>query len=417
MLDRTLAPEIQKISEVEFQHVDQTYLENGVGFAKLIAGEQPVVKIEVIFPNAGNRFEGIKGQASMAIRMLKEGTTSYSSIEITNLFSRLGAHVELNPGFDNASYSIYCLDKHFEEILPVFSEMMESPSFDNKELELQKQLQIAQLQIQNKKNNILASKGIRQAIFGPEHPYGRVISEHDLQVLSAGDLKEFWSEVNTNCQVLISGRPSEKTLDALQELFGSKRKFDPSQKSTKKIFSESMKPESNESVQASIRLGKTALLKRDPDYIPFLVTNHLLGGFFGSRLMKNIREDKGLTYGISSSIVPLQEESYWVVGAEVNTDNVDMALKEIHHEINRLADFNDHEELETAKTHMIGSFQAELNSPFALMNRYKAVNLHGLDYDYYQNLFKTLAAFGPEDLRQIAHTYFIEGELEKVVFN
>ncbi|MEM6522705.1 MAG: pitrilysin family protein [Bacteroidota bacterium] len=417
MLDRRSAPEVHKISDVNFQQSKEETLPNGALLALLESGEQEVVKVEVVFLNAGNKSEALKGQGSMAIRMLKEGTTSYSAAEITNRFSELGAYIEVNPGFDNSSVAIYCLDKHLKQLLPVFSEILQSPTFEEKELQLQKELQIAQLRVQNKKNNILASKGIRQAIFSPSNPYGRIISEADIQTIKPEHLLSFWNDSKNNFDVLVCGAPSNSSVDAIRDIFGSKMTYESKTFEAISISSEEQKSASNESIQASIRLGKRTLLKNDPDYIPLLITNHLLGGFFGSRLMKNIREDKGLTYGISSSLIPLQEDAYWVIGAEVNIDNVDLALKEIQTEIHRLSEFKSEEELETAKTHMMGSFQSELNSPFALMNRYKSVHLHGLDYTFYDQLFRTLSSFTSSDLRATAEKYLIRGSLEQVVIN
>ena len=416
MLNRSLAPDIQKVFRVNFQHVDQEQLTNGATMSSIVAGDQPVVKLEVVFTAAGNRFENLKGQASMAVRMLKEGTTSYTSVQITNLFSRLGAYIEINPGFDNASVSIYCLDKHFEQISSILFEMIDYPSFDENELELQKELQTAQLQIQNKKNNILASKSIRQAIFGFDHAYGRINSEQDIKTFTPEHLRNFWGRSKNSFEVLVSGRPSENTLKVIKDFFSAKNLAQHKEESIL-VPSLPFETPSNESVQASIRMGKKTLRKEDQDYLSLLITNHLLGGFFGSRLMKNIREDKGLTYGISSSLVPLQESAYWVIGAEVNTDNVDRALKEIHYEIERLTEFNNEEELETAKTHMVGSFQAELNSPFAIMDRFKSIHLHGLDYSYYDKLFDTIASFRPSDLRNITTRYLTTDDLKRIVIN
>lgn len=415
MLDRTLAPKIQEVSRVEFQKVNELTLPNGALFCTLEAGEQPVIKLEILFPNAGNTTERLKGQASMAVKMLKEGTLSYSSEHITHLFSNLGAYIEVSPSFDNASMSIYCLDKHLRQIIPVLSEIIDKPAFHEKELNLQKELQVAQLQIQNKKNNILASKAVRQSLFGKTDAYGRIIYEDDIKTLEPEDLRQFWEVAKNKFQILVSGRPSKDSLTLLQEFFATKQ-YDPSKSARNEISSE-YQVYSNESVQASIRIGKRSLLKSHEDYISLLIANHLLGGFFGSRLMKNIREDKGLTYGINSSIVPLQEASYWVVGAEVNTDNVDLAMKEIYAEMNQMAHFDDVEELVTAKTHMIGSFQSELNSPFALMNRYKSVHLHGLDYSYYAKFFDTIERFTTADVRTTAQKYLMPQDLKEIIIN
>lgn len=416
MLDRSRPPRQYAVSKVDFQQVSTKKLDSGITFHFLESGDQPVVKLEVLFPKGGAWFEPKRGVALLCLTMLREGTRSFSSKQVFRTLAAHGAFLDVNPGLDYTSIALYCLDRHLEKLLPLVVEMIESPSFEESELNLQKDQQVAQLQVRNKKNNIVASKRLRSILFGDTHPYGRILDENDIRAISPDDLRAFHSD-NTkgDIQLFLSGAPSAGSITALESSFNAwKLKPREIQKRDLPSIATPLNG-NNESVQASIRIGKVTLEKTHADYVPLLITNHLLGGYFGSRLMKNIREDKGLTYGISSSVIPLKNSSYWALGAEVNVKLVDQALHEIKKEVRSLAEFEDLNELETAKTQLMGSFQSEINSPFQLLEKFKNVHLHGMDYGYYHRYFSALQQFSCENVREISQKYLAAGDWTEVV--
>ena len=407
MLDRKHPPRQYAVSRVDFQQVVSEKLGGGIPFHYLASGDQPVVKLEVLFSKGGAWFEQKRGTALLSLYMLREGTGSYSSEQVSTMVSAHGAFLELNPGLDYTSLALYCLDRHLEKLLPLLVNIVQSPSFEENELNLQKEQQIAQLKVRNKKNNIVASKRLRAKLFGDTHPYGRIIGENDIHALSPGDLRSFHLQsMKDEVEIFLSGGPSERSIEAVRSFFDT-WELGHSIHSMQKLAPASHPPHENdnESVQASIRIGKVTLEKTHEDYIPLLITNHLLGGYFGSKLMKNIREDKGLTYGISSTVVPMKNASYWVIGAEVNERLVGQALTEIRKEVASLADFDDFNELDTAKTQLLGSFQSEINSPFQLLEKFKNTYLHGMGYDYYDRYFSAVQGFDSKNIREIAGKY------------
>jgi predicted Zn-dependent peptidase len=169
------------------------------------------------------------------------------------------------------------------------------------------------------------------------------------------------------------------------------------------------------SLQSSIRLGKRSPLKKDPDYFDLRIFNHLLGGFFGSRLMKNIREEKGLTYGIHSSLNTFVRDGFFVIGADVNKVNLEFAIREIRSELRNLRDHAvDEQELGLAKNHFIGSLQADMANLFSVIDKIKSIQLHHLPQRYYQDLFDRVDRVGPEDILRIAAKYFQDDSLFEV---
>src|SRR5690606_8798304 len=156
--------------------------------------------------------------------------------------------------------------------------------------------------------------------------------------------------------------------------------------------------------------------KEHPDFVKLLVVNEILGGYFGSRLMKNIREDKGYTYGISSAMVPLKNKGYFIIGTDVNKENTGNTLQEIYKEIETLQNsLVSEEELNTVRSFMVGSFLSEINTPFALADKFKGVHLYGLDYDFYDAYLHTVNNITSIEIQNLAHQYLQKDTFSEVV--
>jgi zinc protease len=170
------------------------------------------------------------------------------------------------------------------------------------------------------------------------------------------------------------------------------------------------------SVQSTIRLGKHLIAKDHPDYHALILFNTILGGYFGSRLIKNIREDKGHTYGIHSSIGSLRLSDYWIVMADVQKGFADEVIKEVYKEIELLQnELVGEDELETVRNYMIGHFMSTFSSPFDLINRFKNIHQAGMEYSFYQEQLDYIRRFKAEDIQYIAKTYFDRDGIFEVV--
>ncbi|HYC86051.1 MAG TPA: insulinase family protein, partial [Chryseosolibacter sp.] len=179
------------------------------------------------------------------------------------------------------------------------------------------------------------------------------------------------------------------------------------------VFHEAISKEG--SVQASIRTGRRFIMRNHPDYHVSVFVAHVLGGYFGSRLMKNIREEKGLTYGIYASIQPLQHAGFLVIGADVNRENVDVTLDEIRKELRSLrTEAIPQAELETAKNHFIGTLQAEITTPFAHADKIKTIILSQLSTDFYQKMIAEVSEINPARIMEITDRYFHEDSFSSV---
>jgi predicted Zn-dependent peptidase len=368
-----------------------------------------VIKIELIF-KAGRWFEQPWGAAYFTANLLSKGTLKKSSFEIAQTFDRYGAHLEVNPGLDIVSLSLYSLTKHIKPSLELLLEILTMPAFPEKELEQMKSIYLQNLKVNNEKTSFQASKLIRKNLFGEHHPYGKELEETEVSALTRDHLISHYSHYFKDLFIIVSGKVEETeqlitdTFSALPSLpVEDKAIGDTAQKNLRQLV------DKEGSIQSSIRIGKRFINRTHPDYFDTLLLNHILGGYFGSRLMKNIREDKGLSYGIYSSLHTLKKDSYLVIGADVNKDNLGLAFDEIRKELARLrTQLIEAEELETARNHFIGSLQSEITTPFAHAEKVKSMLLFNLPANYYQNMISRLDAINASDLARTAETYFNE---------
>ena len=169
-------------------------------------------------------------------------------------------------------------------------------------------------------------------------------------------------------------------------------------------------------VQNAIRIGKRLINRTNPDYPKLTVLNTILGGYFGSRLMTNIREEKGYTYGIGSGLVSLSQGGYFFITTDVGAAVYEDAVKEIYHEIVKLQEeLIPENELSLVRNYLLGSFQRSIDGPFALAERFKSILLSGLGYNYFENYLTVIKNITSEELKTLAQTYLLTSEMTEVI--
>jgi predicted Zn-dependent peptidase len=406
MLDRSVAPPFIKSDNFELPPLQASEI-NGIPIFIIPEAKQDILKIELIF-RSGKWFEPKAGVSHFASNMLEKGTDRLTSSELAEAFDRMGAHIEISAGYDNSAVSVYALRKNWKEATELFAEMIRTPSFDSDELQLMKDIFLQNLKINKEKTSFVVSQLIRKNIFG-NHPYGTSLEEKDVLAVTVEDLKAFHATAFRPEAIFVTTHPSV----TIEELLFHFSLFIPATASDKHlpVITPGNKNEhiAKEGVQTSLRLGVRTLNRTDMRYPDLLLFNHILGGYFGSRLMKNIREEKGLTYGIYSSINPFRHDSFFVIGADVNKENRDLALDEIRKEIKRMrTELVDAEELEIARNHFLGSLQSEVANPFSVTDKIKNIHLNGLPKDYYPKLFRRINSMTSKDLTSVGEQYVHE---------
>jgi len=422
IIDRSVPPPSQPIKEVKLAQAQTHYLSNGVPVYYINAGKEPVVGIELLLPNAGTKYEAQPGNSFFTVKMLAEGTQRRSAFSISNFVDSYGAYLQLNPGIDYASLEIYTLKKYADALLSLVVELLTEATFPDDELEKLKAIQVQKIRVSNEKISVVASKKMRSVLFGADQPYGRTLTEEKVKLIEKASLWPFYQKnIASNWEVVVSGQVDDEVLTLLEKHIGTlsleQLKTEPQNDVWSSLSGKKKHLVTKDNnLQSSLRIGMPFVPKSDPDFIPLRILNTVLGGYFGSRLMKNIREKKGLTYGIYSSIVSLQEASYLVIGTDVKKELTQEALTEIYREIDILRKQPiDEIELNTVKNYMAGRLLTSINTPFALAEKFKGVHLFGLDYSYYENYLKTIDTVNAATLQKLAQQYFAKENWFEVV--
>lgn len=416
MLDRTIAPPFAKTSSFNLVTPEEKKLPNGVEVFLVRGGSQEVLKVELVFPS-GRWYEEKLAAAYFTAQLLSKGTQDKSSFEIARIFDQYGAHLEISPGHDFVSVSLYALNKNLAPVLRLLIEILSTPVFPKKEFAQTRDVFVQNLKINNEKTSFVASQVFRRKLFGKHHPYGAEVEERDVKALEVSDFENHFAQYLHSPRIFVSGRINASNEVLMLEQFHALRSG-TTPTSPEHGISEDGQYEyvkRPDSVQSSVRIGKRSLLRSHPDYVPLLFVSHVLGGYFGSRLMKNIREDKGLTYGISASVHAQKHAANLIIGTDVNKANVDLTFDEIRKELKILrTDPISSEELETTRNHFIGSLQSEITTPFAHAEKIKTIKLFGLQSDHYQKMIRRIEAITAAEIAETSEKYLHEDSFVRV---
>lgn len=419
MLDRTLAPPAFPIEWIQFPSTNTHTTQNGVPIHSISLGEQPVFKFEYTI-QAGASDAQKAGVASLTAMLMKRGTQQHTAQELNQKFDFYGAFWDVQSSLDHATFTVYGLTKHFESLMPLVFEIIQNASFPEDEFQKEIAIEIQKSKLNWQKTAFSASQIFRNQLF-PNDPYGRVSKAQSLQEITREDLVDFhrtnW--LSQQPTIFLSGQISSDAIACVASFVdrSSQPKIAdigrPAIVSTPAICTH----ESRENaLQCSIRMGQVSMNRQNPDYYKFSVLNTILGGFFGSRLQKNIREEKGFTYGISSSIVPLKRAGYWVVGTDVNKENAAETCSEIRREIQELqTNLIPSDELEIVKSYLMGSFTGELTQAFDIADKLKVIYLEGLAIDFYDHFQHQIMECTSKDLRELANQYLDPSNLHEVI--
>ncbi len=411
-LDRTATPPLARVEKLNVLLPEKLALPNGIPVYVFTGMQQDAVKVEWVF-NAGKWYEHERLQASMTARMMKEGCKDYPSHEFNDLLDFYGATVKSSAGPDTSSFQLYSLNKHLAQVLPMIEDVIKEPLVDPRDLEIVVQANREQLKVNLMKPDYLADKLYSETLYGSTHPYGYDLELADYDNLAPEKLhsyhKEFYNA--SNCSIVVSGNVDSKVMKLIEREFGGADWLgDKPRVHLRKDLDSKERVSRNEvmqgSYQSALRIGKKMFNKATPDYQEFSVVNTILGGYFGSRLMSNIREEKGYTYGIYSGLSSMRHGGHLIVSTEVGVDVRQAAIDEIYAEMLRLQDEPvSQDELELVRNYMLGRLQNGLDGPFKVASMYKGLYTYELDIDYIYSLVEVINTITPERIQELANKY------------
>lgn len=423
-MNRRSAPGIKDAIEfnLKLKPVEYFTLDNGVPVYCVDAGAQEVLQVELVF-YAGNWFEQQKSVAAATNYLLKNGTNNKTAFQLNEEFEYHGAYCNRACYNETAVVSLSALSKKLPVLLPVVKEMITDSVFSEAELGIYKQNTKQRLSVSLKKSDFVANRLSDSYLYGINHPYGSYTNSEDIDALNSSMLKDYFRQyyLNGQCVIFVSGKLPGDIQQQLNAVFGSLslKAFGnrlpvivqaPAAEKKYRVQNDA------NGVQGSIRIARPFPNRHHPDFMKVMVLNTLFGGFFGSRLMANIREDKGYTYGIHSYVQNHIHESAWMISTEAGKDVCEATIEEVYKEMKQLREnLVDEEELLLVRNYLIGTILGDLDGPFHIMGRWKNLVLNNLTDDYFYRSVETIKRISSEELRELAKKYLNPEEFYELV--
>lgn len=370
-----------------------------------------VIRLEIMF-RSGYLFQEKPLQAAFMAAMLNESTVRHTAEQMASRIDFLGASIHAETGNYSHIVSVFCTVKVLPEVLIILEEMFKEPLFSEDDFTIMLNTAKQRFLINQKKVDHVSRQYFSAELFGKETILGHLTSLEDYSNLTASDLKNHYEKHFSKgwTTALIAGDLQKETIDLLTEFFNKNNYFAaepkvPFEFNVKSVVKTTIPVE--DAIQCGIKIGFKAVSKEHKDYPDLQLANMILGGYFGSRLMTNIREDKGYTYGIGSSLIPMYKAGYIGVSTEVGADVCEAALEEIHKEIKLMCTEKvKQDELDLARNYLVGSFIRNSDGVFAMADRFSGIYDYDLDYSFYDNYFDRINAITPDDILLICQKYF-----------
>lgn len=422
-LNRAKAPLIKDAIDfdLKLKPYEKFTLGNGVEVYAVNAGPEDVLQAEWVF-FAGNWYEEQNLVAATTNYLLKNGTFKKTAFQINEHFEYYGSYLNRACYNETATISLHCLTKHIPHLLPVVQELITEATFPEEELQLYKQNNKQRLEVSLKKSDFVAGRLIDEYVYGIDHPYGKYSSYEAYDAIQVQQLRDFYKQYyqQGRCIIFVAGKWPADLIEQLNKNFGSLSINNPvpardhiAQEAVQKKYRIANDPNG---VQGSIRLARPFPNRHHPDFTKSMVLNSLFGGFFGSRLMSNIREDKGYTYGIHSYIQNHIQQSAWMVSTEAGRDVCEATIAEVYKEMAILRDEAvDEEELLLVKNYMLGSVLGDLDGPFHIIARWKNIILNNLPETFFYDSVHAIKSVTAAELQALASKYLVPEDFYELV--
>ena len=422
-LNRTIPPPIRSMSDVNIVRPERLKMKNGMTLNVIRAGSQEVVRLDILI-GAGQWHQTQPLQALFTNRMLREGTVSMTSAQISEKLDFYGAWLELSSSINYGFITLYSLNKYFSRTLAIIAEMLMTPIFPEKEMGIVVENNRQQFLVNSTRVEVLARKQLHRSLFGEKHPFGRFAQEADYDCITSDILREFYKKYyhSSNCSVFVSGKVTPEIIRCIEENLGDVswgeihtipplQLQEPQPIKEKRVF-----VEKTDALQSSLKMGGFMMDRTHPHFLKARVMVTLLGGYFGSRLMSNIRENKGYTYGIGAGIVNCPGSGALVITTEADNRYIDAIIAEVYCEMDRLCnDLAPQEEIEMVRSYMLGEFCRSYESPFSLSDAWIYTETAGLDDDFFVRSIEAIRSVTTEEIRNLAQTYLCKEKLIEVV--
>ncbi len=411
-LNRTNAPDLGRPLSLSIKAPEKIVLGNGMPVYLIRDDEQEVTRMDVVF-NAGNALQEQKLQANAVNKLISEGTQQHTALEIAGIIDFYGAYLDPFISKDKAGLTLIALTKYYDALLTLMAEILTKASFQNDEIELYQERKKQNFLVNIQKVSYRASLEFNKLMFGENSAYGQVLTESDFGQLQQEQVMDFYEKYYRpqNAYLMLSGKITDELLEKLKSVLGDLWRKENRPIAIKETYTETVTRnhhfvEKENALQSALRIGTLTLNRHHPDYPKLSLLNTVFGGYFGSRLMSSLREDKGYTYGVNSFIQNFRHANYLAVATEVNADHTRAALREIKHQMELLsAEKVSEQELTVVKNYVYGSYLRYFDGPFSLADRFlKSLELD-LEFTLYKKELDEMMHVTPAEILETARKY------------
>jgi len=420
-LKRNIPPQIRSVDRVEYIEPRRFCLDNGVELFTMNSGDQEVVRIDISF-KAGSWYGKSRLDSTMAASMLQEGTNHHKASEIANTFDFYGAQFSSLSSYDNNYINLLSLKRHLPQLLPLVSEIIREASFPEEEFEILRQKKKQRAIVDAERVGFLAQKSFLRNLFGEGHPYSPVASPAFYDTISLQEVKKhYYSFYHPGSMAITaSGHVDSGVIQLIEQNFSTSWGSSGIKDNTKDLrlpgAEKTLFIEKKGASQNAVAIGKLFPTQNHSDFPGIKLLCTILGGYFGSRLMSNIREEKGYTYSIQASPISFLHNGVFLVYAEVKTDKTQETVNEVFLEMEKLcSELISEDELIPIQNYMLGRILEDFDGPFSRAQTFSSLRESGLDFEYYQRLIKTIKTTTPLEIRELSQKYLSSESMSTVI--
>ncbi|MET0623955.1 MAG: insulinase family protein, partial [Pyrinomonadaceae bacterium] len=426
--DRTLLPKEKADPRLTLPAVQRRKLSNGLEVLVVEHHELPVVSMNlVVKTGAAGDPAGKAGLASLTADLLDEGTTTRSSLEISDQLARIGSSLSVSAGWDSTTASLRSLTRHLDRALEVYADVITNPAFPDGELQRLRQQRLAALRQQRDSPEAIAGLVFQKVLYGGDHPYGHPLAGDDasLQSLSAEDARKFYESYlrpNNSALIVVGDVKPDAVVAKLEKAFagwknGHVPAVDVSAAPVQRERGAIYLVDRPGSVQSVIQIGQVGVPRSSPDYFPLFVMNRILGGASSARINLNLREDKGYTYGASSSFSFRRGAGPFTAAAPVQGFSTKESVMEFMKELRGIRGEMpvSAAELEGAKQAIVRGFPRGFETPDQIANGLELIVTYDLPDTYFNSYIERVQAVTLEDVNRVANRYLQPDRMAVVI--
>lgn len=415
-----MIPEIKKINEVEVLKPSQYVSNEGVDIYSVHTPAQDVVRISLVFC-CGVKYQNKPFISSTTANLLSEGCGNRTSHEVAQLLDFYGIYYDVNVDRDYTVITMCVLGKFADKALEILSEIILKPQFLEEECDVYTQKRKSDLKIEREKVDVLSREELARTIFGALHPYGAFANADDYDGVTVADLRAFYNRFYTrsNLFVVVSGNINNVIIEDVKRIVDALPKGMPERTITEAptALPQIKKVESDDSVQSAVNIGRVLFSRNHPDFVAMQVTATLLGGYFSSRLVRNLREENGFTYGVYAAVVNLQDSGYFAISTELKKELTDAAIEEIFKEIELLQEEEpSEEELEMVKRVITGEMLRILDGPFGIADVTIENIQNGVTNRATEQMIEKIDEITPVMVSNMARKYLKREDLSVIIY-